>query len=64
VILALLEKYRLAGVGEMTAPEVYDLSPFREMGRMRGVARRLGGADTLRETLDEMQRRIYRKESG
>lgn len=62
VILALLEKYRIAGVGEMTAPEVYDLSPFREMGRMRGVARRLGGTEALRETLDEMQKRIYRKE--
>lgn len=64
VVLALLDKYRLAGVGEMTDPDVFSLSPFREMGRMRGPAKRLGVVEALRETLDEMQKRIYKKEIG
>ena len=64
IIVALLDKYRLAGVGEMMNPEVFSLSPFREMGQMRGVARRLGGVEALKETLDEMQKRIYREETG
>lgn len=62
VILALLEKYRLAGVQEMVNPEVFRLSPFREMGQLSGVAQRFGTINNLRLALDEVQQRLYREE--
>jgi type I restriction enzyme R subunit len=62
VILALLDKYRLAGVHEMTRPEIFRLSPFRDMGQAPGIIRRFGGVEALRRTLHEMQQRLYRKE--
>jgi type I restriction enzyme R subunit len=63
VILALLDKYRLGGVSEMTNPDVFRLSPFREMGQAPGVIQRFGGTEPLRTALGEMQQRLYRKET-
>ena len=62
VILALLDKYRLAGVGEMANPEVFRLSPFREMGQAPGVVQIFGTIDGLRNALNEVQRRLYRED--
>ena len=59
VILALLQKYRAAGVQEMANPYVFRLSPFREMGQAPGVIKRFGGILALRDTLDEIQKRLY-----
>jgi type I restriction enzyme R subunit len=59
VILALLDKYRIGGVEQLSDPRVFRTSPFREMGQVPGVIRRFGGADQLQETLDEMQQRLY-----
>ncbi len=64
VILALLDKYRLNGVSEMVSPDVFRLSPFREMGQAPGVIKRFGGAEPLRTALGEMQRRLYKKETA
>jgi type I restriction enzyme R subunit len=63
VILALLDKYRLGGISEMSNPEIFRVPPFREMGQAPGIIRRFGGADRLRGTLGEVQRRLYRKEA-
>ena len=62
VILALLDKYRLAGVEEMVNPEIFRLSPFREMGQVSGVVQRFGTINNLRLTLNEVQQRLYREE--
>ena len=59
VVLALLDKYRVGGVEEMTDPRVFRLSPFREMGRAVGVSRRFAGIEHLQTTLQEMQQRLY-----
>ena len=60
VILALLEKYELGGLKEMTNAGVFRVSPFREMGEVRGVINRFGGdAQRLRNAVDEIQRRLY-----
>ena len=59
VVLALLDKYRVGGVEEMTDPRVFRLSPFREIGRAVGVSRRFGGIEHLQTTLQEMQQRLY-----
>lgn len=59
VILALLDKYELGGLGELTNPAIFRVSPFREMGEVRGVIARFGDAARLRATIDELQRRLY-----
>ncbi len=64
VILALLDKYRLGGVTEMASPDVFRLSPFREMGQAPGVIQRFGGTEALRTALGEIQHRLYRKETA
>lgn len=64
VILALLDKYRLAGVQEMVNPDVFRVSPFREMGQAPGAVKRFGTIKVLRQALNEVQQRLYRKEIG
>ncbi len=60
IILALLDKYELGGLQEVIDPAVFRVSPFREMGEVRGVVARFGGdARRLRDTVDEIQRRLY-----
>ena len=64
VILALLDKYRLAGVEEMASAQVFRLAPFREMGQAPGVAQRFGGVQPLRKAILEIQRRLYKSEGA
>ncbi len=59
VIETLLEKYGEGGLRQLTEPRVFRLPPFRSMGELNGVARRFGGADALRETIRELQWRLY-----
>lgn len=60
VLLALLQKYELGGLKQLTDPNIFRVSPFREMGEVRGVIKRFGGQpQQLRHALDEMQRRLY-----
>ena len=60
VILALVDKYVLGGLREMTDPAVLRVSPFREMGEARGVLRRFGGdPQRFRAAMSELQRRLY-----
>ncbi len=59
VVEALLDKYRLSGVDEITNPRVFRLPPFKAMGELRGVTQRFGGAEPLRQTLQDIQRRLY-----
>ena len=62
VILALLNKYRFAGIQEMTNPTIFRLSPFREMGQAPGIIKRFGSVIALRDTLQEIQKRLYNVE--
>lgn len=60
MILALIEKYELGELKEMTNAGVFRVSPFREMGKVRGVINRFDGdAQRLRSAVDEIQRRLY-----
>lgn len=60
VLFALLGKYELGGLKQITDPAIFRVSPFRQMGEVRGVIRRFGGdANHLRQTIDELQRRLY-----
>jgi type I restriction enzyme R subunit len=60
VIYALLGKYELGGLRQITDTRIFRVPPFRQMGDVRGVIRRFGGdASHLRQTLTEVQRRLY-----
>lgn len=59
VIRGLIEKYRVAGIEEMTNPTVFRLSPFREMGQAPGIIQRFGDIPALHHALSEMQQRLY-----
>jgi type I restriction enzyme R subunit len=60
VIYALLSKYELGGLKQITDPAIFRVSPFRQMGEVRGVVRRFSGdAQRLKQTMDELQRRLY-----
>jgi type I restriction enzyme R subunit len=59
VILGLLDKYRAAGIEEISDARVFRLPPFLAMGQAPGVVRRFGSTDWLKETVNELQWRIY-----
>lgn len=58
VILELLDKYRIAGIDQLE-PEVFNVSPFREMGGATKISRLFGGPDKLGIALEAMRERIY-----
>ena len=59
VILALLEKYRAAGIEEINDARVFRVSPFSEMGQAPGVAKRFGSTEKLSDVIQQIQQRIY-----
>lgn len=60
VLYALLGKYELGGLRQITNSRIFRVSPFRQMGETRGVIHRFGGdATALRQTLLDLQQRLY-----
>jgi len=59
VLLALLDKYRVGGIEEISKPEVFRIPPFDKMGFLRGVAKLFGGFENLRKALDALQKGLY-----
>ena len=60
VLFALLGKYELGGLDQISDPRIFRVPPFRQMGDLRGVMRRFGGDPArLRHTLTELQQRLY-----
>lgn len=60
VVDQLLIKYEIGGLNQITDPQIFRVSPFREMGELRGVVQRFGGdPKSLRRTIDDIQKRLY-----
>ncbi|MDX2136932.1 MAG: DEAD/DEAH box helicase family protein [Chloroflexota bacterium] len=60
VIYALLSKYELGGLRQIMDPAIFRVSPFQQMGEVRGVIRRFSGdPQQLKQTMEELQRRLY-----
>ena len=59
VLTAMMEKYRLGGLRQISDPAIFRLPPFKTMGELRGVSQRFGDAAALRQTMMELQRRLY-----
>jgi type I restriction enzyme R subunit len=61
----LLDKYRVAGVDDISTAAVFRLSPFAEQyGGVRGVIRQFGGPDAVRELLSALQAALYGRADG
>jgi type I restriction enzyme R subunit len=58
VILELLEKYRVAGIDQLS-PEIFSVPPFRDWGGAKEISGWFGGPKYLGKALEEMQERIY-----
>jgi len=59
IILALLDKYRIGGIEQISRPEVFRLPPFDKLGYLRGVAEIFGGMDKLRQAINMLERGLY-----
>jgi type I restriction enzyme R subunit len=58
ILLMLLEKYRVAGIGEIT-PKVFEIPPFDKKGYILGIAKVFGGLDKLKKAIGEVQKGLY-----
>lgn len=58
VLLMLLEKYKAAGVGEITS-KVFEVPPFDKKGYILGIAKVFGGLDKLKKAISEVQKGLY-----
>ena len=53
-------RYQLGGIRQITDPNIFRVSPFREMGELRGVVKRFGeDSQRLKDTIIEIQHRLY-----
>lgn len=59
VLLALLDKYRVGGIEEITRPEVFRLPPFDKMKYIAGIAKLFGGFEKLKKAIELMQKGLY-----
>lgn len=59
VVLALLERYRLAGIEDMENPMVFDLPPFDRIGGIREAEQRLGSLEKLKNAITNVRKRLY-----
>ena len=64
VILGLVEKYRVAGVEEISDARIFSVQPFRDMGGAVGISRIFGGVETLQSSMRELQARLYPEEAA
>jgi type I restriction enzyme R subunit len=58
VLLMMLEKYRVAGIEEIT-PKVFEVPPFDKKGYILGIAKIFGGLDKLKKAIGEVQKGLY-----
>ncbi len=59
-IRAMLEKYRLGGLRQISDPAIFRLPPFKAMGELRGVSQRFGGAERAAPDHDGIAAAIVR----
>lgn len=59
ILLALLEKYAEHGATQFTLNEVLKVPPLSTYGTVIEIARRFGGADKLKQALEQLQTLIY-----
>jgi type I restriction enzyme R subunit len=59
VLFELVDRYRIAGVEEVTNPRIFRTPPFDKMGALRGVVEMFGGMDKLKEAIRQIEAGLY-----
>ncbi|MEM3385399.1 MAG: DEAD/DEAH box helicase family protein [Nitrososphaeria archaeon] len=59
VIFELVDRYRIAGVDEITDPRVFRTPPFDKMGALKGVIEIFGGLEELKEAIYNIEMGLY-----
>jgi type I restriction enzyme R subunit len=59
VLGELLEKYAEHGTAQFVIPDVLKVPPISERGNVVEIARYFGGAEKLKEVVDELQTLLY-----
>ncbi len=64
VIFELVDRYRIAGIDEITDPRVFRTPPFDKMGALKGIIEVFGGLEALKEAIHEIEMGIYPEFGG
>ena len=64
VIFELVDRYRIAGIDEITDPRVFRTPPFDKMGALKGIIEIFGGLDALKEAIYEIEMGLYPEFGG
>jgi type I restriction enzyme R subunit len=64
VIFELVDRYRIAGIDEITDPRVFRTPPFDRMGALKGIIEIFGGLDELKEAIHEIEMGLYPEFGG
>uniref|UniRef100_A0A7C3YG31 DEAD/DEAH box helicase n=1 Tax=Geoglobus ahangari TaxID=113653 RepID=A0A7C3YG31_9EURY len=64
IILELVDRYRIAGVDEITDSMVFRTPPFDKMGALIGIAKIFGGLDALKKAIREIEMGLYPEFGG
>ncbi|MGB9622384.1 MAG: type I restriction-modification enzyme R subunit C-terminal domain-containing protein, partial [Candidatus Bathyarchaeia archaeon] len=64
VIFELVDRYRIAGIDEITDPRVFRTPPFDKMGALKGIIEVFGGLEALKEAIYEIEMGIYPEFGG
>ena len=59
VLNALLEKYAEYGAAQFKMPDVLEIPPFTKWGNVLEIAAKFGGGSDMRESINELQKRLY-----
>lgn len=59
VILELVDRYKIAGIDEITDPRVFRTPPFDKMGALKGVIEIFGGLEPLKEVIQDIEKGLY-----
>lgn len=59
VLNALLEKYAEYGAAQFKMPDVLEIPPFTDWGNVIEIAAKFGGGSDMRESINELQKRLY-----
>jgi len=64
IILELVDRYRIAGIDEITDPRIFRTPPFDKMGALKGVIEIFGGIEALKEAIQELESGLYPEFGG
>ena len=64
VLLELVDRYRIAGVDEITDPRIFRTPPFDKMGYLKGMIKIFGGLKQLKEAIKKIEQGLYPELAG